>query len=117
VPTILSLSKSPVPPYLDGIDLAQIVVRSKKIPRVLFTDTWRFAPTGQIELDQVAAYNDTSKAIFDNLTGNIYCYDDKSQPLLSFRLIGRFGNRHADVLANAVSGYIEETGGTLDLSD
>jgi arylsulfatase A-like enzyme len=116
VPTILSLSKSPLPAYLDGIDLAEIVGRSKTLPRVLLTDTWRYSPTGQIELDLVAAYNGTSKVIYDNLSGNLYYYDDKSQPAAS-RLIGKSARRPTDLLSSAVYGYLEETGGTLDLSD
>lgn len=116
VPTILSLSKSPLPAYLDGIDLAELIIRSKTSRRVLLTDTWRYAHDGQIEHDQVAAYNATSKVIFDNLSGDLYFYADKSQPL-TVRLVGKSEIRATDLLSKAVYGYIEETGGTLDLAN
>jgi hypothetical protein len=112
-PTILALTRSPAPGYLEGVDLSEYLGKATVPPRVLFSDTWRFTGDGRTELDMAAAYNETGKVVLNHLSGNLYRIDDPGRSTAS-KLIGK---RPIDNLSREVYGYIEETGGTLDLSD
>jgi hypothetical protein len=111
VPTVLSLTRSPLPSYLDGIDLSDIVLKRKTPQRVLFSDTWYYSLRERVEHDQVAAYDENRKVVFNAITGSFY--ESKRNRNEVFNLIGI---RVIDPLTRSLFGYVEETGGTLDLS-
>jgi hypothetical protein len=113
VPTILALTRTPAPPYLDGIDLSKIVGGMALPNRILLSDTWRFNYQEQIELDQIAAYTGDKKQIFDRLSGSLYRIEDKRRT----ERIKLIRPHWSDTLTRAIFGYIEDTGGTVDLRD
>jgi hypothetical protein len=111
VPTMLALVKSPIPAYLDGIDLAPTLSAAPQ-RRVLFSDTWRYSPDEKIVGDYSAAYDGTRKFILDRRSGAVYfaSQSDKHAPA---RLVG---TEPTDALSGTVYGYTEESG-ALRLSD
>jgi len=112
VPTILALTGTPRPSYLDGIDLAALLRAGPAQPRVLLSDTWRFDGDGRIALDLVAAYDGTRKAVLDRLSGVLYGFEqDRDRPL------PRGSGAGSEALTRAIHAYLEDTGGTLRLSD
>jgi hypothetical protein len=113
VPTILSLTQSPLPAYLDGIDLTRVVINGEAPERVLFSDTWVFASNERIETDLVAAFHESGKVILDRVTGRL----NRETPLGRSVPWKQKPRRSDDVLTRALYGYIEETGGALELSD
>ena len=110
VPTILALVKSPLPDHLDGIDLATTL--DHPLARVLFSDTWRYDPTGHAIGDFSAAYDGTRKFVLDRRTGGPYAAS-QSVPRITEHLIGM---APIDALSSAVFGYLEESG-ELQLSN
>lgn len=71
VPTILALTKTPLPSYLDGVDLATLVSAQRTRPRILFSDTWRFDANEKLELDYAAAYDGNREFILDQVSGSL----------------------------------------------
>jgi arylsulfatase A-like enzyme len=104
VPTILALTHTPAPTFLDGIDL-QALERAPR-DRVLFSDTWRFNPHEKLDVDLAAAYDGTRKVILDHVTGNLYSVS-QTELQAPPRLLGSLPT---DALSGAVFAYIEETG-------
>jgi hypothetical protein len=111
LPTVLGLLGSTAPDYLDGVDLARFVVnKSESMPRVLFSDTWRYSPESKRVVDASAAYDGARKFILDRLTGNLSYESQVGLPKLGYhqspaRLVG---NTPFDALSGAVFGYLEE---------
>jgi hypothetical protein len=112
VPTLLALVHSPLPHHLDGMDLAQTLDRAP-VPRVLFSDTWRYDPFEHAVGDLSAAYDGTRKFVLDRRSGDLFVAT-QLDPRTTERLIGR---TPTDGLAAAVYAYLEESGGALQLSD
>jgi arylsulfatase A-like enzyme len=113
VPTILGLTETPAPSYLDGVDLARIVHGEPMRPRILFSDTWRFDALERLEINYSAAFDGVNKVIMDRLTGGVYELDQRREtrpPEASQNPV--FYN-----LTRALFAYLEETGGALDLSE
>lgn len=113
VPTILALTKTPAAPYLDGVDLNGLVTGKDIKPRVLFSDTWRYDAFEQLEINYAAAFDGTNKVILDRMTGNVYEMDQRSE----LRSPNSADNPAFPMLTRALYGYLEETGGILDLAD
>jgi hypothetical protein len=107
VPTILALTKTPAPSYLDGVDLGTLLGGHLEQPRVLFSDTWRFDANEKLELDYTAAYDGNRQFLLDQVAGSLYLAD-QTEPKSTPRLVGPTSN---DSLAAAVYAYIEDTGG------
>jgi arylsulfatase A-like enzyme len=72
IPTILGLIHAPIPPYLDGIDLATTLDGDDPGNRMLFSDTWRYDPAGNVLRDVSAAYDADYKFILDRRSGILY---------------------------------------------
>jgi arylsulfatase A-like enzyme len=71
IPTILALIHAPIPHYLDGIDLAT-TLDDDHSTRMLFSDTWRYDPAGNVLRDVSAAYDADYKFILDRRSGILY---------------------------------------------
>jgi arylsulfatase A-like enzyme len=112
VPTILALTKTPAPAYLDGIDLASLLGAPREQKRVLFSDTWRFTGDGVPDVEFAAAYDGQRAFVLDQLLGELSVMD-QTQPLAAPHLISSQPN---DPLAAAVYAYVEDTGG-LDMAE
>jgi arylsulfatase A-like enzyme len=104
VPTILAITNTPAPKYLDGVDLAQLDAAPST--RVLFSDTWHLSPDEKLDIDYAAAYDGTRKVILDHVSGSLYSVS-QTDLFASPRLIGTVPT---DGLSGAVFAYIEETG-------
>lgn len=113
VPTILGFSETPKPAYLDGVDLKGLVTGANTAPRILFTDTWRYDALERLEINYSAALDGTSKVIMDRITGGLYEFDQKREP----RPPASRESGAVKRLTRALYGYLEETGGALDLSE
>ena len=114
VPTILGLTGTPAPKYLDGIDIRSIVDAPPDKPRILFSDTWRYDARERMEINYSAAFDGTNKVVIDRMTGGIYEFDQRNE-------VHPLETRSTDpafrLLTRALFGYLEETGGALDLSE
>jgi arylsulfatase A-like enzyme len=111
VPTILALLKTPLPKYLDGIDLATVLGKPPE-RRVLFSDTWRYDPGSHVVGDFSAAYDGARKFVLDRHAGLLYAAS-QSDPRLTERLVGM---APVDSLSGSVFAYSAELG-TLQLSE
>jgi len=108
VPTILGVLKVSPPGYLDGVDLAPAVLAQPNElgHRVLFSDTWRYAPDAQALGDFSAAYDGTLKYVLNRLTGRLYAASQANP-----RLVEHFvGMRARDGLSASVYAYSAELG-------
>ncbi|HKU38079.1 MAG TPA: sulfatase-like hydrolase/transferase [Polyangiales bacterium] len=112
VPTILGVTETPAPSYLDGVDLARAAHGEALKPRVLFTDTWRFDARERLEINYSAAFDGANKVIVDRMTGGLYdldqAHEDRSVNESKQNPVFRS-------LRRALFGYLEETGGALEL--
>jgi hypothetical protein len=118
MPTILKLTRTPWLAPLDGIDLAPLATGSSAPQRILITDTWKFQRENtddpeEPQLDLVAAYDGTRKLVFDRLRQLWTVYATRLD-----------GNRDtsdstlpSDDLRQAISAYIDDTGGALQIQD
>jgi arylsulfatase A-like enzyme len=104
VPTILAITHTPAPAYLDGVDLAQLDAAPST--RVLFSDTWHLTPDEKLDIDYAAAYDGTRKVVLDHVSGSLYSVSQTDR-FANPRLIGALPT---DGLSGAVFAYIEETG-------
>jgi arylsulfatase A-like enzyme len=113
VPTILGLTDTPKPAYLDGVDLHEIVSGAYTKPRILFTDTWRYDALERLEINYSAALDGTNKVIIDRVSGAIFEFDQRRE----LRPPDATENPAFRALTRALYGYLEETGGAIDLSE
>jgi len=113
VPTILGFTATPKPDYLDGVDLHDVVTGKLTKPRILFTDTWRFDAIERLEINYSAALDGTNKVIMDRINGGLYEFDQRRE----LRPPNASDNPAFRQLTRALYGYLEETGGALDLSE
>ncbi len=112
VPTILALTGTPMPGYLDGVNVKELVDAKVDKPRVLFSDTWRYDSLERLEINYSAAFDGSHKVIMDRMTGGVWEFDQEKDDRL---LDGR--NAAYSSLSRALLGYLEEAGGALDLSE
>lgn len=111
VPTILAVTKTPAPSDLDGIDLGKLV-RGEKIPdRVLLSDTWQFANDSTPFSELVAAMDGKHKVVLDRIDHSFSVYDQTDPKAPPFRVDGLANGN----LARSVLGYLEDTGGVLNV--
>jgi hypothetical protein len=114
LPTILTLTRTPLPAGLDGIDLGAAIRDEAALRgRVVLSDTWRFDVEEHLVADMVAAYDGRHKLVVDELGYGSYL-SDQTQPALPPVL--RFGAT-LDRLSRAAYGYLEDTGGMPTPSD
>ena len=102
MPTLLALTETPQPYRMDGVDLAQPAAH-----RAVLAETWRYRKSGPPKRDLVAAFDGTRKLVYDQLTHRsrtVSQPDETPAP-------------PSAELDDAVSRYLEETGGLLTLLD
>jgi hypothetical protein len=80
---------------------------------VLFSDTWRYDSFERLELNLSAAFDGVHKVVLDRMTGAVYEFEQKRET----RTPGASSNPALSSLTRALFGYLEETGGALDLSE
>jgi arylsulfatase A-like enzyme len=70
-PTILSLTETPGPEGLDGMDIRQAAALAERgESRLLLAETWRQAADGSLTVDLVAAFDGSHKLVVDLLHRN-----------------------------------------------
>lgn len=77
VPTILALTDTPAPPWLDGVDL--LAPAGVPDERVLLVDTWHRGPDGALLFDQTAATDGRHELVFE-ITKNAWGLADLRDP-------------------------------------
>jgi arylsulfatase A-like enzyme len=113
LPTILKLTGTPAPDYLDGVDLAQVLAGTFPQPRTLLSDTFHYNALERIDLDYSAAFDGKNKVIMDLVRGSRFDLDQPTDtPLPDGADDAAFVP-----LTRTLSGYLEDTGGVLELSD
>jgi len=113
MPTILTLTQSPMPAEVDGFDLDPRFEPAGGDPRILLTDTWRYEPDSHASVDFVAAYDGQHKLVLDRVHQYLLSYDANGA-------VTRLPPDHelrSGPLYRALYGYLDETGGQLDLND
>jgi arylsulfatase A-like enzyme len=113
VPTVLGFTDTPKPAYLDGIDLRDAAHGAPIKPRVLFTDTWRYDAFERLEINYSSAFDGTNKVVLDRINGALFEFDQRTE----LRPPDANENPAYRSLARALYGYLEETGGAIDLSE
>jgi hypothetical protein len=111
MPTILAVTKTPAPASLDGIDLARLV-RGEKLPeRILLCDTWQYGNDGRPYTELVAAFDGKHKVVLDRVDHSFSVYDQTNREAPPLRIEGLANG----ALARSVLGYLEDTGGQLNI--
>jgi len=111
MPTILSVTKTPAPAGLDGIDLS-LLARGGSIPdRVLLSDTWQFSNDSKPYSELVAAFDGKHKVVLDRIDHSFSVYDQTDPDAPPLRIDGLANGK----LARSVLGYLEDTGGQLNV--
>jgi len=111
MPTIMSVTRTPLPSDLDGIDLSPLV-RGEKIPdRVLLSDTWQFANDNKPFSELVSAFDGRHKVVLDRIDHSFSVYDQTDPKAPPLRIDGLANGN----LARSVLGYLEDTGGQLNV--
>jgi hypothetical protein len=105
VPTILALVGSPIPPYLDGIDLGPTLDAPRE--RALLSDTWRYEMSDQLLGDFAAAYDGTRKFTLDAQSGAMFFAEQDDPNVIVGKLVSPATK---DALSDIVSAYVEESG-------
>lgn len=113
MPTILGVTKTPAPAGLDGIDLARLA-RGEAIPnRVLLSDTWQFGNDSRPFSELVAAFDGKHKIVLDRMDHSFSVHDQTDPKAPPLRIDGLANGK----LARSVLGYLEDTGGQLNIID
>jgi arylsulfatase A-like enzyme len=112
LPTVLELTATPAPAWLDGRSLMQADAQSGG-ERVLYSDTWFYDLDSRATLDQVAAYDGTRKVVHDRHDQS-FTQVDQSGPDAS---LVRRPVATSDVLVQSIRRYLEQSGGALRLAD
>ena len=106
MPTILALTHTPAPDYLDGMRLDAVMRREGNSPqRTLFADTWVYGLTDP-RVDYSVAVHWNGKLVFDRLT-------QRSQ--FETRRTAMPKRNTREQLDGALRQYLEGTGGAIDL--
>jgi arylsulfatase A-like enzyme len=113
LPTILAMTETPAPHYLDGIDLARLM-RGEKIPeRILLADTWQFSNDNKPYSELVAALNGKHKVVLDRTDHSFSVYDQTDPSAPPLRVEGLANGK----LARSILAYLEDTGGQLNVQE
>lgn len=113
MPTILEITKTPAPAWLDGMSLTSFVRDPRHRPvRAFYTDTWQYTRKGEPFTDLVATFNGVHKVVLNRMDQTMETYlqretpdaRPRSQPLDEQRL------------TTQLRAYLEETGGTLQFA-
>jgi hypothetical protein len=104
LPTVLSLTRTPGPRTLDGIDLTPRFTAEATAERIVLTDCWRYAPDRHLVMDAVGATDARRIFVYDRLTGL------SQRTLAGGRAAQALTRRDAvlDPLGRAVLGYLDE---------
>ena len=107
MPTVLALTHTPAPDYLDGIALDAVIRGGEAIDlRVLFADTWVYGLTDP-RVDFSAAVDSHGKIVLDRLT---------QRSMLETRRTAMPKRDTRKRLDAALRQYLEATGGAIDLA-
>jgi arylsulfatase A-like enzyme len=115
VPTILDLTETRASKKLDGLSLKRLIDEplARRVPRILIAETWRYGKSGDLFLDQIAAFDGRYKVVYDRINQSFLRYSQLAPT-------GRpqmLGPNSRDRLKAFLGRYVESTGGALDLSD
>ena len=111
MPTILALTQTPLPPELDGVDLAGVAHGDDLHGRVLYSDVWRYSSLGGPFTDMSAAYDGEHKLILNRLDHS-FTAQRQGGGAAPTAAAGARG----DQLTRRLLAYLEEDTGPLDLS-
>jgi Sulfatase len=75
-PTVLALTGTPAPPWLDGVDLLGTELASE---RTVLVDTWHRGSAGELLFDQVAAIDGRTELVLE-ITRNTWALADFDDP-------------------------------------
>lgn len=113
LPTILELTRTPGPAWLDGLSLVPFATGgARPAPRVLFADTWQYSRKGEPFTDLVAAFDGTHKVVLNRMDHSAHTYLQRPTPDVRPATPPASTER----LTTHLKAYLEETGGTLQLS-
>ena len=110
MPTVLALTATPAPPGLDGLDLGPIVDGRHPARRVLFSDTWQYGYRETAFTDLTCAFDGEHKLVRDRIDQSTIAYDQRDDTPTRV-------TPGTDRLARKLLGYLEESGGQLELSE
>lgn len=116
MPTILALTATPPPPWLDGLDLSPLVLGDPSQPpfprRIVFSDNWGYDRRGNPEVDLTGALDGERKLVLDR-------QDHRFERYLQGELTTDYPSQQTDMLSGPLMqqllGYLEETGTSLTL--
>ena len=111
MPTVLGLTRTPPPPGLDGVDLA-----TPDEPRVLIAENWRYEGPGNLQLDQLAAFDGTRKVVIDR-TAHVQRLEGQDVLDQPSALPIPEGNPAVDRLLGTLLRHLEQTGGNPRMAD
>jgi len=113
LPTILELTRTPGPAWLDGLSLVPLATGiARPAPRILYTDTWQYSRKGEPFTDLVAAFDGTHKVVLNRMDHSAHTYLQRHTPDVRPSTPPASEER----LTRHLKAYLEETGGTLQLS-
>ncbi len=113
MPTILEITRTPAPTWLDGISLARFALDRRHAPaRTFYTDTWQYSRKGEPFTDLVAAFDGTHKVVLNRIDQTMATYVQRGTP--DARPTAAPTAEHE--LTTQLRAYLEETGGTLQIA-
>jgi arylsulfatase A-like enzyme len=113
MPTILELTQTPAPKGLDGRSITALLEGIEpRVKRALLADTWQYDRLGRLVLAESGAMDGRSKATFDPLR-NLWTLEQPEKDGTRVRRAVSPKTKHP--LVRALSRYIDQTGGALQL--
>lgn len=103
-PTVLGLTQTPAPPGLDGIDLLELHRAPRE--RTLVADLWRFNEHDRPEVDLCAAFDGRHRLVLNRKFNGLRLEEQDDDALQDLE---------APHLERVLLGYLEETGGNVEL--
>jgi arylsulfatase A-like enzyme len=114
MPTILRLTKTPLPKGLDGEPLDALMRDSARaLTRFVFADTWQYDRAGSLYKSEVAAIDLATKATYEPQASAWALYDIGRDPPRR-RVVARGSAAPA---VRALADYVESSDGTTRLRD
>lgn len=113
MPTILELTRTPAPQWLDGTSLTPLATKQgTRNSRIFYTDTWQYSRAGEPFTDLVAAFDGTHKVVLNRVDQTTETFQQRGTP------DSRPAIPPADEprLNTHLRAYLEETGGALQFA-
>lgn len=110
VPTLLAMTETPAPSWLDGVDLRGLAAEPDD-ERVVISELWRFGSRGQRIMDRATALDGETRVVRDLMSRSMQVTDMDGAVTAGRR------NAYLGSVGQALRRYLQETGESIHIDE